>query len=103
MEPMFTTRYLFPLEYEIYQSITFISVDITSSQVNNLNISKPRCQNLTEKKPLHMTQASNDDDSSKGTAAHTNKKNNFCSHFQFPIYKIQFKKTETHFHDIHTF
>ena len=50
-----------------------------------------------------MTQASNDDDSSKGTAAHTNKKNNFCSHFQFPIYKIQFKKTETHFHDIHTF
>ena len=53
------------------------------------------------KKPLHMTQVSNDDDSSKGTAVHTSKKN-FCSHFQFPIYKIQLKK-EKHFHDIHTF
>ena len=56
------------------------------------------------KKPLHMTQVSNDDDSSKGTAVHTQvKKMNFCSHFQFPIYKIQFKKREKHFHDIHTF
>ena len=53
------------------------------------------------KKPLHMTQVSNDDDSSKGTAVHTSKKN-FCSHFPFPIYKIQLKK-EKHFHDIHTF
>ena len=31
------------------------------------------------------------------------KKNNFCSHFQFPIYKIKINKKEKHFHDIHTF
>ena len=121
----------------MFESINFISVDITSSQVNNLDTSKPRCHkesiplfsplsvqsksNATAilactaaskaaistkpaprfkhffhllpksdgKKPLHMTQVSNDDDSSKGTAVHTSKKN-FCSHFQFPIYKIQF-------------
>ena len=48
------------------------------------------------KKPLHMTQVSNDDDSSKGTAVHTSKKN-FCSHFQFPIYKIKLKKGKNTF------
>ena len=56
------------------------------------------------KKPLHMTQVSNDDDSSKGTAVQTSKKNRlFCSHFQFPIYKRQLKKRKEHFHDIHNF
>ena len=44
-----------------------------------------------------MTQVSNDDDSSKGTAVHTSKKINFCSHFQFPIYKIQLKKGKNTF------
>ena len=44
------------------------------------------------KKPLHMTQASNDDDSSKGTAAHTNKKTTFVHIFSFLFTKYNLKK-----------
>ena len=56
------------------------------------------------KKPLHMTQVSNDDDSSKGTAVHTRKKIDFFVHiFSFLFIKYNLKKGKNHFHDIHNF
>jgi hypothetical protein len=55
------------------------------------------------KKPLHMTQVSNDDDSSKGTAVHTSKKNELLFTFSVSYFQNTIKKREKHFHDIHTF